>query len=314
MGELCHSAGMQIARVFPQKGKYQPDDEHAYFDVPPMFLPEYDEIHVSCAFTWDKKRAEWLAKQWESRFQGKVKIGGPAFFSEAAEFEPGMYIREGVNFTSRGCPNKCKFCFVPKIEGELKTLKVQRGHVINDNNFLACPRGHKKEVFAMLREAGKADFRGGLEARRLTEWDAEQICSLKGLSAVYLACDKPSRLKPLKRALNLLKPLKRHQKTCYVLIGYDDDSPDSAWSRIVDVAKAGAWPYPQLYRPPEAAKRQHPREWQHLQDAWCNRGKAARAIRFIDAEDWDGLARHRDIALGRSQRPDARILSLPGCG
>ena len=50
---------MRIARVFPTKNSMSPTDKDAYFDVPPRIgLPEYDEVHISVAFTWDLKKAE----------------------------------------------------------------------------------------------------------------------------------------------------------------------------------------------------------------------------------------------------------------
>jgi len=57
---------MKIARVFPRKTSYSPTDEDCYFTDPPMWtskgneLPEYDEVHVSCVFTWDIERAREL--------------------------------------------------------------------------------------------------------------------------------------------------------------------------------------------------------------------------------------------------------------
>ena len=44
----------RIIRVFPRKTSYTPDDEMAFIGMPPIIIPEHDEIHVSCSFTWDK--------------------------------------------------------------------------------------------------------------------------------------------------------------------------------------------------------------------------------------------------------------------
>lgn len=69
----------RILRVFPRKTTYSPDDELAFFSAPPLpyFIPEHDEVHVSCTFTWDKKESEWLAFQWEGVTNKHVKLGGP---------------------------------------------------------------------------------------------------------------------------------------------------------------------------------------------------------------------------------------------
>lgn len=75
----------KIIRVFPTRTSYTPDDEYAFVGMPLFTIPEHDEIHVSCAFSWDKANAEELAYQWEGRTNKPVKLGGPAFGSQAED-------------------------------------------------------------------------------------------------------------------------------------------------------------------------------------------------------------------------------------
>ena len=103
----------RIARVFPTKTSMCPTDKDAYFSMPDLFTPIYDEIHISCTFTWDIKKAKQLAIVWKNH--GEVKIGGVAIDGESDQpMVEGMYLRKGVTITSRGCPNNCSFCFVKK--------------------------------------------------------------------------------------------------------------------------------------------------------------------------------------------------------
>ena len=99
----------RIIRVFPRRTSYTPDDDYVYIGMPDLFIPEHDEVHISCTFTWDKKYCEELAYQWEGVTNKPVKLGGPAFKSEAHDFKQGMYIRktlyslqEGVIITAHG--------------------------------------------------------------------------------------------------------------------------------------------------------------------------------------------------------------------
>lgn len=70
---------MKIARVFPRKTAATPYDDLVFFDSPLMLsLPEIDEVHISVAFTYDRRKAEDLAFQWEI-VGVPVKIGGPAY-------------------------------------------------------------------------------------------------------------------------------------------------------------------------------------------------------------------------------------------
>lgn len=96
---------VKIARVFPRITNATPTDELAFYGGPGMFPPEVDEVHISCAFTYDLDRAHELAEQW--RHVATVKIGGPALDEPGGEFIPGRYLKKGYVITSRGCPNSC---------------------------------------------------------------------------------------------------------------------------------------------------------------------------------------------------------------
>ena len=45
----------RIIRVFCRQTSYTPTDDMAFVGPPPgLFIPEHDEIHISCTFTWDR--------------------------------------------------------------------------------------------------------------------------------------------------------------------------------------------------------------------------------------------------------------------
>ena len=120
--------GVRILRVFPRKTVATPDDELVRLgepDILDLMSDEYDEVHISVTFTYDKRRAEYLAKQWE--MSGRpVKVGGPAYDDRMGDFTPGLYIRKGYTFTSRGCPNNCWFCSVAKCaHGVIRELPIR---------------------------------------------------------------------------------------------------------------------------------------------------------------------------------------------
>lgn len=155
---------------------------------------------------------------WEAATDKPVKIGGPVFDDPCTgEFVPGRYIREGVTFTSRGCCNNCKFCFVPKREGKLRELKeVAPGNIIQDNNFLACGREHRARVYDMLKTQKAICFQGGLEAARLTDWDIEEMRGLR-IAELWLACDSKERIKPFLKTMERLREagFNRNKIRCY---------------------------------------------------------------------------------------------------
>jgi hypothetical protein len=240
-----------------------PTDQDCYFGKPffPELMPKYDEVHVSVVFTWDIEKGYELKAEWEKYFD-VVKIGGPAFNDSGSEFTPGMYLRKGAVITSRGCPNKCKFCFVPKREGDLRELKVRAGNLIQDNNILACSKNHLRKVFRMLRFMKGIEFKGGLESRRVTPKIAEELRSLR-IKELWLACDYSGAEKPLKKAVETLTKagFTRSHLRCYVLsMGKDMQSDEE---RVREVWNIGCMPFMQLYKPAD-----HSAEWQRFQRKW----------------------------------------------
>lgn len=203
----------RIARVFPRRTKATPDDELAFTGPPDLYTPEVDEVHVSVTFTYDIPRAKKLAESWGDF--APVKMGGPAipetdkdgnvlneYGTRGGDFTPGMYMKDGYVMTSRGCPNKCDFCMVPKREGKLRELKVQSGWNICDDNILACSNEHFEETCEMLKRDRKkwgrpAEFTGGLEARRLTQHHAEVLktATLDGVDVyTVVSCHQHERI------------------------------------------------------------------------------------------------------------------------
>lgn len=127
----------RILRVFPKRTSYTPTDDLAFVGPPPMaeFIPEHDEVHVSCTFTWDMDAAEDLAYQWEGATNKPVKLGGPAYHSPCEDFTPGLYVKKGIIFTSRGCNNNCPWCGVRRIEGGCENSLSHRGTSYRTTTF-----------------------------------------------------------------------------------------------------------------------------------------------------------------------------------
>ncbi|MBB6219020.1 radical SAM superfamily enzyme YgiQ (UPF0313 family) [Anaerosolibacter carboniphilus] len=244
---------MNIARVFPRKTKATPIDPLVFFDGPPMLaLPEIDEVHISVTFTYDMEKAERLAYQWE-RIGVPVKIGGPAIGKPAGEFTPGLYLKEGYTITSRGCPNHCWFCQVPKRQGGIKECHIHEGNNILDDNILACSEEHIRKVFEMLKKQkyGRPIFSGGLEAKILKNWHVDLLREVKP-KQMFFAYDTPDDYEPLveagRKLLQAGFTTASHTLRCYVLMGYKGDTFEKAEKRLIDTIKAGFMPFAMLYK------------------------------------------------------------------
>ena len=276
-----------IARVFPSKTTMTPEDEYAFVDCQPPMLALPDdiaEVHISVTFTWDKPKAERLAEEW--RVLGvPVKVGGVAYGEKSGLFVPGMYVKKGMTITSRGCPNHCWFCSVPKREGGLTELEIQDGWNVLDDNLLACSDEHVKKVFEMLsRQKERPVFTGGLEAKILKPWHAEELAKLKP-SRMYFAYDTPDDYEPLLNAGQMLREAgvkeSSHSMCCYVLVGYHGDSFEKAERRLTETIQAGFMPYAMLYRGEDGAR---DKEWMKFQREWLRPAIVAAKMRAMKNE------------------------------
>ena len=266
--------GMRLLRVFPRRTNATPTDELAIIGYPGLIRPEADHCHVSCAFTWDLPEAERMAEAW-SRFL-PTTLGGPGTGMRGEEFTPGMYLSEGHTITSRGCPNSCWFCDVWRREGPVRELPIRDGWIVNDDNLLACSSEHIAAVFAMLRrQPHRADLRGGLEAKRMTDRIAMMIAEIRPVQ-VWFAYDEEEDWQPLVDAVRMLR---RHDARggrwlrAYCLIGYPGDTIDAADKRLSECCALGVMPMAMLYRDARGAKDPI---WARFQRGWV-RGPAVGA-------------------------------------
>lgn len=261
----------KIIRVFPGKTNETPIDDMAFVGEPlfSAMLPEADEVHVSITFIWDKSEGERLAELWSVHYDN-VKIGGPAYGDPGGEFKPGMYLRKGRVITTRGCSKKCSYCYVPKREGNLRTLKIKNGWRLLDNNFLAAPVSHRLKVYKMLsKQPLSVGFNGGLDAQYLTQIDLTALSELN-ISVLFLAYDKINQKDSVEQAIKGLQSigLNRYKIYVYVLCNYlADDTVYKADERLEWIKSLGATPFAMFYRGDDG-KRIVDAEWRRFIRAW----------------------------------------------
>lgn len=199
---------------------------------------------VSVVFTWQMKEAEKLAKK-----NGLTLIGGPAAKTlgiSFPEFEQPIIHQHNpyATFTTRGCPKKCEFCVVPRIEGDFKELDTWKpAPIICDNNILACSKDHFIKVIDSvilfwekhpgLEIAGKrdwVDFNQGLDHKLITDFHLEQIKRIKNPIVRY-SFDHRSYELGIIEAVERTKKAGIRDVRSYVLIGFDD-TPQDALHRL----------------------------------------------------------------------------------
>ncbi len=276
-----------MIRVFPRRTKWTPTDHLSVVgDVPLMWESDNLPVRVSVTFTWDIPEGQRLVRSW-SRYFDDVQIGGPAFGDPGGEFTPGLFVKDGVTVTSRGCSKNCPWCLVPIREGAIRELEIKAGYNIFDNNLLACSRPHIEAVFQMLRQQKEpAQFSGGLDAGLLRPWHIDLLNSIR-VKRVYFACDTIEALPILEQAANLLADFSRNLKFCYVLVGLNNEILEQGEERLIRVFPLGFMPFAMLYRDIDSKLRSHPDpEWRKMIRKWTAPGRYKAFMR--DEFGWKG--------------------------
>ncbi len=130
-----------------------------------------------------------------------------------------------MGFLTRGCPNKCSWCFVPQKEGTLRphadfTEFVRHDKVVfMDNNILASDHGIQ-QIEKLANTGIKVDFNQGLDPRLIDDGVARRLSKLKWLNPLRLACDSDSAMEPVRKAVELLRwhNTSPRRYFCYMLV------------------------------------------------------------------------------------------------
>lgn len=207
-----------------------------------------DTLYISVPFTWLLGVAEKLASKW----RGKVILGGPGIMqpSQYLEFEPIIFHNPCATFTTRGCPNSCGFCAVPKLEPTfIEKVDFRPAPVICDNNLLAASKRHIRYVVDALKQFPIVDFNQGLEAKRFTPEIADMLGELN--CKVRFAFDDINLETVVHDAIELCKRHTSKDIQVYCLTGFND-TPEDAQYRLEQIRSWGVLPNPMRYQPLDA--------------------------------------------------------------
>lgn len=190
-----------------------------------MQYRNYEKIYASAIFT----RSKDICLKLKSIFGDRIEIGGSGYDIkkelplELERLKPDyeLYTAEiiaarmngimtkqrklekateivnaGINYSSRGCVNKCGFCIVPQKEGEfrnvseIKDIINPKSNVIilHDNNLTADP--HCIDKLNEIRDRKLiVDINQGCDVRLMTEDIAKAMSEVKHLRSIHYAWD-----------------------------------------------------------------------------------------------------------------------------
>jgi hypothetical protein len=194
---------MKLSAWHKSKG----DDVRIY---DPLFASQFDKVYSSKVFTFTDEDRELI---------GNVEKGGtgyklfnqlPVDIEHTCPDYSLFNLDYSLGFLTRGCPNTCAWCIVPKKEGniyahaDIEEFLRHDKVVLMDNNVLASPYGlHQIEKLARIDV--KVDFNQGLDARLIDDRVAQLLARIKWLSPIRLACDSQSQMSAVFNAVTLLR-------------------------------------------------------------------------------------------------------------
>lgn len=198
--------------------------------------------------------------------------------------------RTAYGFLTRGCPNHCGWCVVPKKEGMIRpymdieeiAIEGRNKIVLYDNNVLASDYGLGQiEKIAKLGLA--IDFNQAIDARLVTDEVAQMLARVKWKDrCIRFGCDTPKQVSECDRASELIL---RHGFTGYfhvqcMLYGSFEECFERVnhW-RQKDIQKYS--PYAQPFRRLDGKPENIP-QWQKDMARWCNRRELYKLVDFKD--------------------------------
>ena len=196
--------------------------------------------------------------------------------------------REAIGFLTRGCPNKCPWCVVPRKEGSIKIVSdietVAQGRkraILFDNNFLAAPLEFVREQAEKMRRIGvRVDFNQATDARLYNEDTARIMAEVPWIRHPRLSCDTDAMVPHVLRAVSLLRRFGWRGEVFVYILAYNS-GVDSALDRLsrLSSADAGIVPFVMPFRDINGDSDQPSRRLRRLA-RWCNRQWIRKACSF----------------------------------
>jgi len=192
-------------------------------------------------------------------------------------------------FLTRGCPNKCKWCVVPRKEGAIRPYMdidqiatlTRTKIILMDNNILAAGDYAKEQLQKIIDRGYKVDFNQALDARLVTDEFAKLLAQIR-------ECE---------RAMEMINS--HGYKGQYFLYTMLNDNFDECWHRIsywwnrnqelvTKHQTPRVYPYAQPYRDPYNPSRPIP-QWQKDLAGWVNKKMLFEKIHFWEFEPRKGF-------------------------
>ena len=191
-------------------------------------------------------------------------------------------------FLTRGCPNHCKWCVVPKKEGNIATymdieeiaVNGRKNIILMDNNILASDYG-LQQIEKIISMGVRVDFNQGLDARLVTDDIARLLARVKWIKRIRFGCDTPGQIAECERATALIDKYGYKGEYFFYCILLKDFK--EAFERVNHWKKKGGrfLPHCQPYRDLNNPRQIIP-QWQKDLAGWADKKWIFRSCEFKD--------------------------------
>lgn len=174
-----------------------------------------------------------------------------------------------IGFLTRGCPNNCPWCYVPKKEGGIKPYRTWKDLVrtdtkkltLMDNNILACSHGIEQ-----LRELSETDYRidinQAMSVFLVTPKIADILARLKWQRYIRFSVDHSAQIEPMLHVGKMLTERGVAPSNLFVYCLITDDLADDL-KRIYAMRELGCVTiYGMPYK--DGRKGIMPKRWQNV--------------------------------------------------
>lgn len=207
---------------------------------------------------------------------------------------PSVDNKTAYGFLTRGCPNKCKWCVVPKKEGAVKpymdveeiAIDKRTNLVLMDNNILASDYG-LEQIEKIIKLGLRVDFNQALDARLVTPEIAKLLAKVKWLNYIRFGCDTTRQIQECERACELIDGFgyKKEYFLYCILMDFEESFKRVNYWRSKGLRLL---PHCQPFRDVNNPKQIIP-QWQKDLARWADRKEIYKTIEFKDYEPRKGF-------------------------
>ena len=227
-------------------------------------------------------------------------------FSPDYSMFPNILPDTAFGFLTRGCPNKCRWCVVPRKEGAIHpymdvdeiAIEGRKKLVLMDNNIIAAGDYAKQQMQKIIDRGYRVDFNQAIDARLMTEEFASLMARMKWIDRrIRFGCDTTAQVPYCEQAMQMLNEAGFHGEY-FIYIMLNDDFQESygridywSWRSKESRRKKlpqRIYPHSQPYRDPMKTVHEFP-QWQKDVTHWVNNRALFHTMDFPDFEPRKGF-------------------------